>query len=103
MRRRREFRKAADAHQGDLWGTSPRHLTPEGPLYHANLSGMLPQMPQALNPGFDPGHDSAEVSSPERIDHMCQICPTCSQALQGHRCKLVCTNCGYYMSCADYY
>lgn len=30
-------------------------------------------------------------------------CPVCSQRLQGHRCKLVCAHCGYYMSCADYY
>ena len=37
------------------------------------------------------------------IDHHCQICPTCSHRLTGHKCKLVCTHCGYYLSCADYY
>lgn len=37
------------------------------------------------------------------IDHHCQICPTCSHRLTGHKCKLVCTYCGYYLSCADYY
>lgn len=75
----------------------------EGPPYHANLSGMLPQMPQALNPDFDAGQPLPEASAPPRVDHLCQICPTCSHALEGHRCKLICTHCGYYMSCADYY
>lgn len=37
------------------------------------------------------------------VDHHCQICPTCSHRLTGHKCKLVCTHCGYYLSCADYY
>ncbi|HET7102653.1 MAG TPA: hypothetical protein VFI20_01070 [Terracidiphilus sp.] len=37
------------------------------------------------------------------VEHHCQICPTCSNRLTGHRCKLVCTRCGYYLSCADYY
>jgi hypothetical protein len=30
-------------------------------------------------------------------------CPVCSSRLLGHKCKLVCERCGYYMSCADYY
>jgi hypothetical protein len=37
------------------------------------------------------------------VDHHCQICPTCSHRLTSRRCKLICTHCGYYMSCADYY
>ena len=32
-----------------------------------------------------------------------RYCPVCSQRLESRRCKLVCTLCGYYMSCADYY
>ncbi|MGA2571462.1 MAG: hypothetical protein ABSF23_13165 [Terracidiphilus sp.] len=37
------------------------------------------------------------------IEHHSQVCPTCGYRLTGHRCKLVCTRCGYYLSCADYY
>jgi hypothetical protein len=30
-------------------------------------------------------------------------CPVCSKRLEESRCKLVCRQCGYFMSCADYY
>ncbi|MSV35075.1 MAG: hypothetical protein EXQ47_05680 [Bryobacterales bacterium] len=30
-------------------------------------------------------------------------CPVCSRRLSERKCKLVCEQCGYYMSCADYY
>lgn len=29
-------------------------------------------------------------------------CPVCSQKLLARKCKLYCSQCGYYMSCADY-
>jgi hypothetical protein len=32
-----------------------------------------------------------------------RYCPLCSRQLEPRRCKLVCSVCGYYMSCADYY
>ena len=64
---------------------------------------MLPQMPRALNPDFAAEDRAAAPEEEARVDHVCQVCPTCSHVLTGHRCKLVCTHCGYYMSCADYY
>jgi hypothetical protein len=30
-------------------------------------------------------------------------CPVCSRRLSERKCKLFCEQCGYYMSCADYY
>jgi len=30
-------------------------------------------------------------------------CPVCSALLEPRKCKLICTHCGYYMSCSDYY
>jgi hypothetical protein len=36
-------------------------------------------------------------------DDISRYCPVCSQRLISRRCKLLCTVCGYYMSCADYY
>jgi hypothetical protein len=75
-------------------------------LLHANLSGMLPQRPQALDPDFHADFSQSGVAcaaDAQPLDHHCQVCPTCSHRLTGHRCKLVCTHCGYYLSCADYY
>ena len=83
--------------------------------FHANLSGMLPGLPRALNSDF-PADSAPEISQSgvsgdapadtrveTRIEHHCQICPTCSHRLTGHHCKLVCTHSGYNLSCADYY
>ena len=48
--------------------------------------------------------DSEAVSAqPMAAEHHSNVCPNCGERLTGHRCKLVCGACGYYMSCADYY
>jgi len=75
------------------------------PSVHANLSSMLTALPTGLRA------DNSEVEIPQSgassaespVEHLCQICPTCGSRLSGHRCKLICNCCGYFMSCADYY
>jgi ribosomal protein L32 len=68
---------------------------------------MLPQLPAALNPEFAAEFSQSGAAAcaidGKAVVHHCQICPTCGYRLQSHRCKLVCTQCGYYLSCADYY
>jgi ribosomal protein S27AE len=65
---------------------------------------MLPERPHAFDAGFDTEVSyTGATDAGVRVDHHCQICPNCSQQLTGHHCKLVCTQCGYYLSCADYF
>ncbi len=45
---------------------------------------------------------STEPRSPSEHEPML-FCPVCSRRLAERKCKLYCEQCGYYMSCADYY
>ena len=74
-------------------------------LFHGNLSCMLPHRPSAFDPDFTVNfsHGEPNDNAAKQLEHHCQVCPTCSHQLIGHHCKLVCTQCGYYLSCADYY
>jgi hypothetical protein len=45
---------------------------------------------------------SAATSRPSETEPML-YCPVCSRCLEESKCKLICPQCGYYMSCSDYY
>jgi hypothetical protein len=48
---------------------------------------------------------ASTVSEPSKSDERDPMlyCPVCSRRLTERKCKLLCEQCGYYMSCADYY
>jgi exosome complex RNA-binding protein Csl4 len=46
--------------------------------------------PSVQPPAFDPG---AVMST----------CANCGSAMEERKCKLICTGCGYFLSCSDYY
>ena len=47
--------------------------------------------------------DAAACPLAAGSEHHSVFCPTCSSRLAEHRCKLICRNCGYFLSCADFY
>jgi hypothetical protein len=47
--------------------------------------------------------ESATPPSPTEDQEPMLFCPVCSLRLDQRKCKLFCAQCGYYMSCADYY
>ena len=48
--------------------------------------------------------DSPPETDVRASDHEPMLyCPVCSLRLTERKCKLLCEQCGYFMSCADYY
>jgi hypothetical protein len=47
--------------------------------------------------------DQKQEEQKQTVEHALSYCPVCSQKLEPKRCKLVCAECGYYLSCSDYY
>jgi hypothetical protein len=60
---------------------------------------VTPAMPEeaATNP------DAAARDSGESAGLAMSYCPRCSAQLTSRSCKLICPDCGYYMSCSDFY
>lgn len=58
--------------------------------------GRAPE-PAAEDLGFDAARSSGEGEIASNY------CPRCSARLAARSCKLICPECGYYMSCSDFY
>lgn len=48
-------------------------------------------------------NDAPDRSVREPAPDVSQFCPNCSTQLVDHRCKLKCPQCGFYLSCSDFY
>jgi hypothetical protein len=57
-------------------------------------SEVAPRSASGLLANLAPANPQKDASS---------ICPNCSTELRGHRCKVVCSKCGFYLSCSDFY
>ena len=53
--------------------------------------------PQQGNETTPPGKSASPEAS------AMQVCPRCSARLEESHCKLVCPDCGFYLSCSDFY
>jgi hypothetical protein len=69
----------------------------------STLAIMQPVIHTAPEPPREKACSDADRMAERAAEHTCTWCPNCSAKLESSRCKLVCRQCGYYMSCADYY
>jgi hypothetical protein len=77
------------------------------------LGGIGPKhrsiLPPMLQPNPEPASLRQEVPAlsvpPQAFDpgELMRTCANCSSAMEERKCKLICTGCGYFLSCSDYY
>jgi hypothetical protein len=42
-------------------------------------------------------------TGPSQAAELMRTCANCGSRMEVRKCKLICTSCGYFLSCADYY
>ena len=82
-------------------GATSVHPENQGVQPEPGVSISLEPAPGGAEPKANGVSPEKESAAPH--EDASRYCPVCSQRLTSRRCKLICTVCGYYMSCADYY
>jgi hypothetical protein len=73
-----------------------------GRRHRSILRPMLQQQPEPT--GVVQAAATASVQ-PDAYDpgELMRTCANCGSAMEERKCKLICSGCGYFLSCSDYY
>jgi len=63
---------------------------------------MLQPVPEPASLRQEVPAPSVQPQAPDPGELM-RICANCGSAMEERKCKLICTGCGYFLSCSDYY
>ena len=80
-------------------------LFPVGGMCYKSPSEGHPRMahPDASVPPAQPTETkSVGRGTEQKTEYASGYCPRCSARLEPRSCKLICSSCGYYMSCSDF-